>query len=387
VTVFYVVPGEVKKAPKVSAPKIEPLKIPRISVSAPSLPKISIRFTLPTLSFKPFAPPSLGAITRIPTISIRLPSLPRVGGFSFDYIKRHVASIRVSIPRIKRPNYAAIMATKVRDYVGKYIKRILGDWGASLNWLRDRFVDIFKSVGFWIGYAIGLVMNFFWDYAIQPQINHVQKTLNDGLNKALESVREGLNKLLNDTVSKINAIVNNLNKTLFIFRRHVEDTLNSGFKNLVHVLNEKIGSINIALKNVSLAVTQYSNTIVSKLHDYFASYNAAVQGAINSVVSQINSLQKKVADAISSTVNKAFGILGTSFNDVSTKFTANLNESFARLSVSINAVADSIVRLIGFAEGKSIVVGEPKNITKEGFTIKTTAPNVKIFWIAVHRGE
>jgi len=386
VVAFYILPGKPKKVSPVSVPKVTLPRIPKISVPAPQLPSISIRFSLPRISFKPFEPPEVRYISKIPEISVKLPPVPKITGFSKEYVAKHLPTVKVSIPRVRRPDFRYKAATSCRSAIATRIRSILGEWG-YLNWLRDRFVGIFASVAYYLGYAIGAVMNLFWDIVIQPQVNEVQKSLQKTANDVISQVRSALVKLLNDTINRVNSLSLYIGKSLVNFRNYLETSVNAGFKQVIAALNDRINDINTSLSSIGLASSQYANAIAGKLESYFDSYNKAVEGTLNSLIARINDSHKKISSAIAYTVNEAFGVFGGSVNETNEKFAIEVNKSLSSLTSSINALADSILKLAGFYEGRTVLVGEPKNVTKRGFTVKVASPGVKVFWIAVHRGE
>ena len=128
---------------------------------------------------------------------------------------------RVDIPRVQRPDLRVKFGEALRDK----FKDICGDWGA-LNWLRDRFADIF----YWIGYAIGTLMNWFWDNAIQPQV---------------DKIADSIKNEVNNTITKVNQsfvyLVNNLNYTILPrFKESIENVINKDLQDNINTLRNKI---------------------------------------------------------------------------------------------------------------------------------------------------
>lgn len=102
---------------------------------------------------------------------------------------------RVSLPEWTRLDYRDTYGRSVQDE----FKKRMGDW-SFLNWLRDRFSDIF----YWVGYAVGSLQNWFWDISIKPHAdrwNSAVKSFTDSTNSLLEGFEDSWNV---EVVSRIN---------------------------------------------------------------------------------------------------------------------------------------------------------------------------------------
>lgn len=106
---------------------------------------------------------------------------------------------KVEIPRVQRPD----LRVKFGDALKQKFIDVAGDWSV-LNWLRDRFADIF----YWIGYAIGTLMNWFWDNAIQPQVDKIAESIKNEINETIDKVNSSLSNLVNNIQSGLSALRN-----------------------------------------------------------------------------------------------------------------------------------------------------------------------------------
>ena len=150
----------------------------------------------------------------IPRISFKA-ALERVSVSLPDLIDK------VDIPRIQRPDLRVKFGETLRDS----FKEVAGDWSV-LNWLRDRFADIF----YWIGYAIGTVMNWFWDNVIQPQVDKVADSIKNEINNTITKVNQSLVY-----------IANNLNYTVLPkLKESVENVINKDLQDNINTLRERV---------------------------------------------------------------------------------------------------------------------------------------------------
>lgn len=87
------------------------------------------------------------------------------------------------LPRWTRPDFRETYGRSLRD---AFI-RVAGDW-YWLNWLRDRFADIFYA----IGYVIGSLTNWFFDTVIKPAADdwadRVERTVRDTIKDIHENL-------------------------------------------------------------------------------------------------------------------------------------------------------------------------------------------------------
>jgi len=127
---------------------------------------------------------------------------------------------RLSIPRISLPRFKGLPEWRrqdYREYAGEKLRetfnKVAGDWGV-LNWLRDKFSDIF----YYIGYAVGYILNWVWDVFIKPYADKWNKMITD-FNNTLSYTIEEISNKVNNTVQEI---VNTSNKLV----EQIQDNMN-----------------------------------------------------------------------------------------------------------------------------------------------------------------
>lgn len=160
---------------------------------------------------------------------------------------------RLSLPRLSLPEWRRDdMAPIVGDWLKQEFIRRAGDWGL-LNWLRDRFADIF----YYIGYVVGYAENCLWDWFIKPfadQLNNKIKSFTDQVNSLIENFENQTNQQLENIVNQTNSLI-----------EQIQDTINS-----------KI------ISNLNKTIQHVRNQILKFLQNYGASVaptrNISVQG-------------------------------------------------------------------------------------------------------------
>lgn len=161
---------------------------------------------------------------------------------------------KLNIPYIALPTWSRIDFTSRAEDLKQAFIKVAGDWGL-LNWLRDRFADIF----YWIGRAVGELLNWYWDRFIKPNaemLNNFSTTLQNEVNKALATV-EGY---FNNAMYRIQQAVNEANTKI----EEYESTLNAKLK-------EMQGNINSAVSTLSqhaFTITPVRNITVTGVDVY-----------------------------------------------------------------------------------------------------------------------
>lgn len=181
---------------------------------------------------KPFSkPPVVLAMTRGYRYgSSPLPSIP------------FLEMPRLSLPRVSLPRFPGLPEWRRQDYrpvAGDKLREAFinsaGDWGA-LNWLRDRFADIF----YYIGYAVGYILNWLWDVFIKPYADKWNKEItefNNRLSYTVEEIQGRINKTLEDVVNTGNKMVEdierNINTAMFSYAVEMDKWIRSELLKLV----------------------------------------------------------------------------------------------------------------------------------------------------------
>ena len=131
-------------------------------------------------------------------------------------------------------------------------KDIMGDWGI-LNWLRDKFSDIF----YFIGKAVGYIIYMVWKNSIQPQVDKVRDSINDAMDNVTDSIN---NELLNNVKSAINQAIDNSQKTL-------NDTIQSLIDRVNNALSGIVSSTNASLIKTREALSEAVEDAILKWYE------------------------------------------------------------------------------------------------------------------------
>jgi len=324
----YVVP-----AIKISIPKVEvpPISIPRVSVptvAVPAAPTISIpRVEVPTSPT--IRIPSV-EIPKAPTISIPKVSVPRV-----------------EIPRISRGD--------LRPVVRDQFRSALGDWG-WLNWARNAIAD-------GPGWVVGSFLNWLWDVMIQPQIDKVRDSINEGLRKMTGNTQAALNAYRDNIQSAINAGLADarakVQAALNAYRGYIQDSMNAGLKDArgktQTALNSYRGYIQDSLNKGLLDARQ-------KVQAAFAEFREHLQASFNQAIGSANKSLAAFRDSTNNSLERLRSSAEHSINSTAEKLRQSVEDAF-------NTLIPTLWAMEGMPEGILMTPTVYRNITPTGFDI------------------
>jgi len=284
-------------------------------------PQIKIRFPKPSLKSVPVpsvAVPSLPfPSVSVPHISIPSVSVPRITVPS------------VSVARVRRGNFATESGKKAKEW----FKAKMGDWGWA-NWIRDRLADLM----YWVGYGVGLVMNWVWDKFIQPQIDKVQDTINYGLSLARSRVQSALD----------------------------------GFRN----------SVNYALSYARSSTQNAVNYVVDRINKGFAATRTAVLDLRSKANAALSSLARNAETALNRSINET----NTALSELSSGAEKEVNKGFSVVAAyagdAVNQALEKLYELIGLVKGEAFTPVTVRNVTDSYFEVWSPGEAV-VTWIAV----
>ena len=284
-------------------------------------PRIKISFPKPSLKTVPV--PSV-AIPSLPFPSV---TVPRISIPSVSVPRITVPSI--SVPRVKRSDFATESGKKAKEW----FKEKMGDW-SWLNWVRDKLADLM----YWVGYGVGLVMNWIWDKFIQPQIDKVQDTINYGLSLA---------------------------------RSRVQSVLDS-FRN----------SVNSALSYARSSTQNAVNYVVDRINRGFT----ATRTAVLDLRSKVNATLSSLARNAESALNKAIGEVNTALGEFSANAEKGVNNGFNALTAyagdAVNQALEKLYELIGLVKGEAFTPVTVRNVTDSYFEVWSPGEAV-VTWMAI----
>lgn len=382
VIAFYSIPGAKVSVSPVSFPGIPSLKLPRIIVKAPRIAPISFTPKLPSISVP--TPPrlTLSLISQVPKVTVNIPRLPKIRGISLEDIKKAIPSFSVRIPKVSKPNFASLMATKMRDMTKRKFKGYLGDWGWA-NWIRDSIIKAVSSMAYWWGYIVGIGLGLFYDYVLAPQIDNVTKQLNYAISQTFSKIHSGLNRELNEIVKRFNQIVDKLNTNFSTMRNSISEAINDSVNSAVGNVNRSIREINDRLNTLSKTAYAYAQFLSGSINNQFSAYNESVVGAFKLYAEKMNVALADLSDKVTKAINTGLDSVRTSFNASAKEFTSKVNATMRTFSGSLNRVIEALTVMTGFIDGKTYSVSEPTAVSTEGFSVKVAKPGGKLFWVAI----
>jgi len=298
------------KPKKYVAPRVEIPKVPKVVAPTISVPTIKIA-EAPTISVPKITLPTA------PTIKIPEIAIPPV----------------IEIERVQRVDFRYRVASWCREEG----KRRLGDWG-WLNWARDRLL----LFAYWLGYAIGYFLNWFWDRFIQPQIDKVR-----------DSIHSSTRKLRDDTQKALNS-----------YRYYIQTSVNEGLKKsrdyAQRALNEYRGYIQRSV-----------NTGLRGLRDY-------AQEALNAY-----------RGSIQRSINEGLAAMTAGVNTSLTDFRGRLQGTIDRVTKfaedAINTAIPMLWEMEGLETGMLMSTVQIRNVTPQSFDVWSPAIGAVFHWVAIGR--
>jgi hypothetical protein len=317
------------------------ISIPKVEVPAVSIPTV----TVPTVAV-PAAPtiriPTV-EIPRAPTIRIPGVEIPRAPTISIPTIR--VPSVEIS--RIRRGD--------LRPVVRDQFRAALGDWG-WLNWARNAIAD-------GPGWVVGSFLNWLWDVMIQPQIDKVRDSINDGLRKMTGNTQGALNAYRDRIQSAVNAGLADarakVQAALNAYRGYIQRSINSGLGDAraktQSALNSYRGYIQDSVNKGLLDARQ-------KVQVAFVDFRERLQANFNEALGSAN---RSLASFRDSTNN--------SLETLRSATESNINRSTDRLRASVedafNTLIPTLWAMEGMPEGVLMTPTVYRNITPTGFDI------------------
>jgi len=167
----------------------------------------------------------------------------------------YVAEI-LGIPHISDIPRIYMSKDSIEDTAGKALQNAfkdkMGDWGI-LNWLRDKFSEIF----YYIGKAVGYIIYMVWKNSVQPQVDKVRDSINDAMDNVTDSIN---NELLNNVKSAIDQAIDNTQKTL-------NDTIQSLINRVNNALSGIVSSTNASLIKTREALSEAVEDAILKWYE------------------------------------------------------------------------------------------------------------------------